>query len=133
MFLAKKIVEEFGISVSTLNNSYTKLRHNFQTVCKNTWVRNKMTRAEHGKVKLILMEWYRMAKTGSSTTCACKKKVLYSIMYENHWRWVLLGGKNVSLKSNTIWYNILIKQINIVIQNYKQTCFQAYHFSHFHS
>lgn len=70
----RKIVEEFGISVSTRNNGYTTLRHHSQTVCKNTWVRNKMKRAEHGKVKQILMEWYGMAKTGSSMTCACKKK-----------------------------------------------------------
>jgi len=47
----RKTVDEFGISVSTLNNSYAKLRHNSQTVCKNISVRNKMKRAEHGKVK----------------------------------------------------------------------------------
>jgi hypothetical protein len=35
-----------------------------------------MKRAEQGKVKHILMEWYRMAKTGSYMTCACKKKSL---------------------------------------------------------
>jgi len=35
-----------------------------------------MKRAEHGKVKQILMEWYRMAKTGSSMTCTCIKKSL---------------------------------------------------------
>jgi hypothetical protein len=32
----RKTVEEFGISASTLNNGYTKLRDNSQTVCKNT-------------------------------------------------------------------------------------------------
>jgi hypothetical protein len=33
-----------------------------------------MKRAEHRNVKQPPMEWYRMAKTGSSMTCAHKKK-----------------------------------------------------------
>jgi hypothetical protein len=39
-----------------------------------------MVTAEHGKVKQILMEWYRMAKTGSMT-CACTKKK--SLVFNN--------------------------------------------------
>jgi len=52
-----------------------------------------MVRNGHGKVKQILMEWYGMAKTGSSMTCACKKK---GLVFNNI-------SKSLKIMSFTVW------------------------------